>query len=47
MAEYCVVTAELAKARIFTLESSDTPETERSPYLTERRTLSKPGPQGK
>ncbi|MEP1214509.1 MAG: host attachment protein [Marinobacter sp.] len=42
MAEYCVVAAELAKARIFTLESSDTPELERSPYLTEYKTLSNP-----
>lgn len=42
MAEYCVVTAELAKARIFTLEHSDTPESERSPYLTEQKTLSNP-----
>lgn len=42
MAEYCVVAAELAKARIFTLESSDTPELERSPYLKEYKTLSNP-----
>ena len=42
MAEYCVVAAELAKARIFTLESSEAPELERSPYLTEQKTLSNP-----
>lgn len=42
MAEYCVVAAELAKARIFTLERSDAPELERSPYLTEQKTLSNP-----
>ncbi|MDL0430482.1 host attachment protein [Marinobacter sp. TBZ242] len=42
MADYCVIAAELAKARIFTLESSETPELERSPYLTERKTLSNP-----
>lgn len=42
MAEYCVIAAELAKARIFTLESSETPELERSPYLTECKTLSNP-----
>lgn len=42
MAEYCVVAAELAKARIFTLETSDSPELERSPYLTEYKSLSNP-----
>ncbi len=42
MADYCVVTAELARARIFTLESSETPETEGSPYLVERKSLVNP-----
>lgn len=42
MAEYCVITAELARARIFTLEASETPELERSPYLTECKTLFNP-----
>jgi len=42
MAKYCVIAAELARARIFTLESSETPELERSPYLTECKTLSNP-----
>ncbi|MDF0750931.1 host attachment protein [Marinobacter sp. 71-i] len=42
MADYCVITAELAKARIFTLERSETPEVERSPYLTECKALSNP-----
>lgn len=42
MAAYCVTVAELAKARIFTLESSETPELERSPYLTECKTFSNP-----
>lgn len=42
MAEYCVIVAELAKARIFTLESSETPEVERSPYLTECKTFFNP-----
>lgn len=42
MAEYCVIAAELAKARIFTLESSDAPEVERSPYLVERKSLANP-----
>jgi len=42
MSEYCVIAAELAKARIFTLESSDAPEVERSPYLVECKTLANP-----
>jgi len=42
MAEYCVVAAELAKARIFTLESSESPEVERSPYLVECKSLANP-----
>ncbi|WP_347333007.1 host attachment protein [Marinimicrobium locisalis] len=42
MAEYCVTVAELAKARIFTLESSETPELERSPYLRECKTYANP-----
>lgn len=42
MAEYCVVAAELARARIYTLESSETPELETSPYLVERKTLANP-----
>lgn len=42
MDNYCVIAAELAKARIFTLESSDAPELERSPYLTEQKSLANP-----
>lgn len=42
MANYCVIAAELARARIFTLESSETPELERTPFLTECSTLANP-----
>lgn len=42
MTGYCVVVTELARARIFTLESSDAPEVENSPYLLERKTLINP-----
>lgn len=42
MSGHCVVAAELARARIFTLESSDVPELETSPYLRERKDLTNP-----
>ncbi len=39
MAEYSVLVAEMAKAQIYTLESSESPEVENSPYLVERKAL--------
>ncbi|SFR47268.1 Protein required for attachment to host cells [Marinobacter daqiaonensis] len=39
MTQYSVLVAEMARARIFTLESSETPEIENSPFLVERKTL--------
>lgn len=42
MTGYCVVTTELARARIFTLEASEQPELESSPYLVERKSLVNP-----
>lgn len=42
MTDYCVISAELARAHIYTLESSEIPEAETSPYLLERKTLVNP-----
>ncbi|SFR47292.1 Protein required for attachment to host cells [Marinobacter daqiaonensis] len=39
MAEYSVLVAEMAQARIYTLESSEAPEVENSPYLVEQKSL--------
>lgn len=39
MSEYCVVVAEGAHARIFTLEPSELPELESGPNLVERKSL--------
>ncbi len=40
MAEYSVLVAEMAQARIYTLESSEMPEVENSPSLVEQKSLS-------
>lgn len=42
MAEYVVLVAEMAQARIYTLESSELPEVENSPYLVEQKCLVNP-----
>jgi len=39
MSEYCVVVAEGAQARIFTLEPAEIPEMQSGPNLVERKTL--------
>jgi len=39
---YCILVAEMARARIFTLEPAEFPEMETSPRLLERRTLANP-----
>lgn len=42
MSEYCVVVAEVARARIFTLEPAEVPEFDSGPNLVERKTLANP-----
>ena len=42
MSEYCVVVAEVARARIFTLEPAEVPEFDSGPFLVERKTLANP-----
>ena len=42
MTDYCVVVAERARARMFTLETSDAPEMTASPYLFERKAFTNP-----
>ena len=42
MSEYCVIVADAARARFFTLEPRTEPETESGPKLLERKTLVNP-----
>jgi protein required for attachment to host cells len=42
MSQYCVVAAEVARARIFTLEPVEVPEFDSGPNLVERKTLTNP-----
>ncbi|RFA26827.1 hypothetical protein CAI21_16245 [Alkalilimnicola ehrlichii] len=42
MSEYCVVVAEVARARIFTLEPPEVPEFDPGPKLIERKSLANP-----
>lgn len=42
MSEYCVVVAELARARLFTLEPVEVPGVDAGPHLVERESLANP-----